>query len=30
MVRKGQIVAMPADDMPVQVTFIAHLFGVAA
>jgi transposase-like protein len=30
MVRKGQVAAMPANDMPAQVTFIAGLFGVAA
>ena len=30
MVRKGQLAAMPANDMPTQATFIANLFGVAA
>ncbi|MCM8735201.1 hypothetical protein M5E06_13510 [Azospirillum sp. A1-3] len=30
MVRKGQIAAMPVNDMPAQATFIAHLFGAAA
>lgn len=30
MVRKGQVAAIPADDMPAQATFIATLFGVAA
>jgi len=30
MVRKGQVAAMPANDMPTQVTFIANLFGIAA
>ncbi len=30
MVRKGQVPAIPANDMPAQVTFIAHLFGLAA
>ena len=30
MVRKGQVAAMPANDMPAQATFIANLFGVAA
>ena len=30
MVRKGQVAAIPANDMPAQATFIATLFGVAA
>ncbi|WP_431854113.1 IS6 family transposase [Azospirillum sp.] len=30
MVRKGQVTAMPANDMPAQATFIAHLFGRTA
>ena len=30
MVRKGQVAAIPANDMPAQATFIANLFGVAA
>ena len=30
MVRKGQVAAMPANDMPTQATFIARLLGVAA
>ncbi|WP_448192588.1 DDE-type integrase/transposase/recombinase [Azospirillum sp. sgz301742] len=30
MVRKGQVAAIPANDMPTQATFIADLFGVAA
>ncbi len=30
MVRKGQVAAIPANDMPVQATFIANLTGVAA
>ena len=30
MVRKGQVAAMPANDMPAQATFIANLFGIAA
>ncbi|MBB3268831.1 hypothetical protein FBZ82_104162 [Azospirillum brasilense] len=30
MVRKEQVAAMPANDMPAQATFIASLFGVAA
>jgi transposase-like protein len=30
MVRKGQVAAMPANDMPTQATFIASLFGIAA
>ena len=30
MVRKGQVAAIPANDMPAQATFIADLFGVAA
>ena len=29
MVRKGQVAAMPANDMPSQATLIAHLFGSA-
>ncbi|MCW2239545.1 transposase-like protein [Azospirillum canadense] len=29
MVRKGQVAAIPANDMPAQATFIAGLFGVA-
>jgi transposase-like protein len=30
MVRKGQVSAIPADDMPAQAAFIATLFGAAA
>ena len=30
MVRKGQVAALPANDMSAQATFIASLFGVAA
>ncbi|MBK3804484.1 IS6 family transposase [Azospirillum brasilense] len=30
MVRKGQVAAIPTNDMPAQATFIATLFGVAA
>lgn len=30
MVRKGQVAAMPVNDMPAQATFIADLFGAAA
>ncbi len=30
MVRKGQVAAIPANDMPAQATFIASLFGIAA
>ena len=30
MVRKGQVAAIPANDMPAQATFVASLFGVAA
>jgi len=30
MVRKGQVAAIPANDMPVQTAFIASLFGIAA
>ncbi|WP_119681423.1 IS6 family transposase [Indioceanicola profundi] len=30
MVRKGQVRAVPANGMPIQATFIASLFGVAA
>lgn len=30
MVRKGQVAAIPANDMPNQAIFIASLFGVAA
>jgi len=30
MVRKGQVAAIPANDMPAQATFIARLFGPAA
>ncbi|WP_377806482.1 IS6 family transposase [Azospirillum sp. A29] len=30
MVRKGQVAAMPANDMLAQATFIANLFGAAA
>ena len=30
MVRKGQVAAIPANDMPTRETFIATLFGVAA
>ena len=30
MVRKGQVTAIPANDMPAQATFIAAPFGVAA
>ncbi len=30
MVRKGQVPAVPANDMPAQAAFIATLFGVAA
>ena len=30
MVRKRQVAAMPANDMPAQATFIANLFGIAA
>ena len=30
MVRKGQVAAMPASDMPAQATFIASLFGISA
>ena len=29
MVRKGQVAAMPANDMPTQAIVIANLFGVA-
>ncbi len=29
-VRKGQVAAMPANDMPTQATFIARLLRVAA
>ncbi|WP_455176434.1 hypothetical protein [Azospirillum largimobile] len=30
MVRKGQVAAIPANDMTVQATFNAKLFGMAA
>ncbi len=30
MVGKGQVAAMPANNMPAQATFIAGLFGIAA
>ena len=30
MVRKGQVTAIPANEMPAQATFIANLFDVAA
>ena len=30
MVRKGQVTAIPAKDLPTQTTFIASLFGAAA
>ncbi len=30
MVRKGQVAAMPANDMRIQASFIATLFGVTA
>ena len=30
MIRKGQVAAIPANDMPTQANFIANLFGVAA
>ncbi|WP_448192962.1 IS6 family transposase [Azospirillum sp. sgz301742] len=30
MVRKGQVAAIPANDMPTQAAFIASLFGIAA
>ena len=30
MVRKGQVAAIPANDVSTQATFIAHLFGIAA
>lgn len=29
MVRKGQVAAIPANDMPAQATFIVGLFGIA-
>ncbi|MCM8735324.1 IS6 family transposase [Azospirillum sp. A1-3] len=30
MVRKGQVAALPTNDMPTQAAFVASLFGVAA
>ena len=30
MVRKGQVAALPANDMPTQVAFVASLFGIVA
>lgn len=30
MVRKGQVAAIPANDMPTQATFISSLFAIAA
>ncbi|WP_404978321.1 DDE-type integrase/transposase/recombinase [Azospirillum brasilense] len=29
MVRKGQVAAIPANNMPAQTTFVARLFGIA-
>ena len=30
MVRRGQVAAIPANDMPAQATFIRNLFGIVA